>query len=187
MSSRGPDASRDPRVVPLGRIVAGHGVRGLARVKPFNPASPTLASCGEARLAKPGQEPRTHRIRECRPHRGMLLVSFEGIDSLNDLEPWIGSTVEVDAGALAEPAEGELYHHETLGLEVRTTAGTRLGTIVDVMALPANDVWVVREGGADAAEGAREWLIPAVAPIVTEIDLRARVARIDPIPGLLDV
>ena len=157
-------------------------------MKPFNPGSPTLRHCGEAWLSRPGTTERTRlRMLECKPHRGLFLVGFEGIDSLDDLEPWIGSLVEVELEELAAPDEGELYHHEALGLEVRTSDGEAIGAVVEVMPLPANDVWVVREQPTVAGRPPREWLIPAVAPIVTRIDLRERFALIDPIPGLLEI
>lgn len=175
--------------LPLGRLVAGHGVRGMARVKPFNPGSPTLRTSSEVWVAdRSASTRRRMRVRECRPHQGLFLIRFEGIDSLDDLEPWIGGQIEVDRHVLPAPEEGEVYHHEVVGIEVRTTGGEPIGVVVEVMALPANDVWVVRDPAGAGADGkaAREWLIPAVAPIVTRIDLRERFALIDPIPGLLD-
>ncbi len=115
----------------------------------------------------------------------MLLAGFEGIDSLDALEPWIGAVVEVELDSLPTPDEGELYHFETIGLQVETTDGEPIGTVVEVMAMPANDLWVVR-GPSPSGEGERETLIPAVAPIVERIDLSRRVAVIAPPPGLLD-
>lgn len=174
-------------MVPLGKVVAGHGVRGLARVKPFNPGSPALSHCREAWLARPRDGHRElKRIRECRPHQSLFLVAFEGIDSLDALEPWIGSAVEVEAATLPEPGDSELYQYEALGLEVFTVDGRRVGTVVDVMALPGNDVWVVRPGEGPGEAAGPEVLIPVVGPIVTRIDLAARRALITPIPGLLD-
>jgi 16S rRNA processing protein RimM len=156
-------------------------------VKPFNPGSPTLRACRDAWLSRRGAEERMlWRVNECRPHKGLFLLGFEGIDSLDALEPWIGALVEVDRGELAAPNEGEVYHHEALGLTVRTRAGVVVGIVVEVMALPTNDLWVVRQDPPAAGGAAREHLVPAVAPILTEINLRERVATIDPIPGLLE-
>ena len=72
-----------------------------------------------------------------------------------------------------------------LGIEVRTPDGRRVGTLVEVTAMPANDLWVVRSD-PDESGAVREHLVPAVAPILSSIDLRARVAVIDPPPGLLE-
>ena len=176
----------EARIVPLGKLVAGHGVRGLARVKPFNPRSPALEGCDSVWLSRPADGTRDRRrITQCRPHKGVFLMAFEGLDSLDALLPWIGSLVETEEHALPAPGEGELYHFEAVGLEVETTGGDPVGTVVEVMALPANDVWVVHAPARDG-QPRREILIPAVAPIVIRIDLAGRRAVIDPIPGLLD-
>jgi 16S rRNA processing protein RimM len=161
-------------------------VRGLARVKPFNPNSPTLTTCDRIWLTHEASGRRaSFRIRENRRHKGHFLLAFDGIESLNDLQPWIGSSVEADADRVPPPGESELYHFEVLGLEVRTVAGDVLGRVVDVMSLPAQDVWVVHAitGGS---ERPREILLPAAQSIVVEVDLARRIAIVDPPPGLVD-
>jgi 16S rRNA processing protein RimM len=170
----------------VGRLVAGHGVRGLARVKPFNPTSPTLSTCERIWLAHaPSGRRASFRIRENRRHKGHFLLAFEGIDSLNDLEPWIGSSVEADAEHVPPPGDGEIYHFEAVGLEIRTVAGEVLGRVADVMSLPAQDVWVVHRPASDG-ERPLEVLLPAAQPIVVEVDLAGRFAVVDPPPGLID-
>ena len=162
-------------------------MRGLARVKPFNPTSPTLTSCDRIWLVHDASGRRaSFRIRENRRHKGHFLLGLDGIDSLNALEPWIGSIVEADSALVPSPSEGEVYHFEVIGLEVRTVAGERIGEIVDVMSLPAQDVWVVHAARAAGDARPREILLPAVDPVVVEIDLAARVAVVDPPPGLLE-
>ncbi|MEW6269925.1 MAG: ribosome maturation factor RimM [Thermodesulfobacteriota bacterium] len=169
----------------MGRLVAGHGVRGLARVKPFNPTSPTLTACEDVWLAhEPSGRRARFRIRENRRHKGHFLLGFDGIDSLNDLLPWIGSTVEADAASVPAPDAGEIYHYEAVGLEVRTVSGEVLGTVVEVMPLPAQDVWVVR-GPAEGGRS-REVLLPVAENVVREVDLTARTALVDPPPGLVE-
>lgn len=160
-------------------------MRGLARVKPFNPTSPTLTTCDRIWLVHPGSGRRaSFRIRENRRHKGQFLLGFEGIDSLNALEPWIGSSVEADAELVPTPAAGEVYHYEVVGLAVETVGGEPLGTVAEVMALPAQDVWVIR--GRGAGDQPREILLPAVDPVVREIDLARRIAIVDPPPGLIE-
>ena len=172
-------------VIALGRVVSGHGVRGLARVKPFNPGSPAIEAAQHVLLVDRSGRRKEFAICECRPHGNVYLVGFAGIDSLNALEPWIGADLEIPAGELPAPDEDAVYHHEVLGIEVRTPDGRRVGTLVEVTAMPANDLWVVRSD-PDESGAVREHLVPAVAPILSSSDLRARVAVIDPPPGLLE-
>ena len=161
-------------------------MRGLARVKPFNPTSPTLTTCDRVWLVHQSSGRRaSFRIRENRRHKGHFLLGFDGIDSLNALEPWIGSSVEADAALVPAAGAGEVYHFEVVGLEVRTVAGETLGTVSEVLAMPAQDVWVIH-GRTEAGSRPREILLPAVEPVLREIDLAGRVAIVDPPPGLVD-
>jgi 16S rRNA processing protein RimM len=155
-------------------------------VKPFNPTSPTLTTCDRIWLVHERSGRRaSFRIRENRRHKGHFLLAFEGIDSLTALEPWIGSSVEVDAALVPVAGAGEVYHFEVVGLEVRTVTGETLGTVSEVLDMPAQDVWVIH--GSFGGDGKpREILLPAVEPVVREIDLAARIAIVDPPAGLLD-
>jgi len=170
----------------VGKLVAGHGVRGLARVKPFNPTSPTLTTCDRVWLVQPSSGRRaSFRVRENRRHRGYFLLGFDGIDTLDALQPWIGSAVEADVASVPPATEDELYHFEAVGLTVRTVAGEQLGTVQAVMALPAQDVWVI-DRGPDVPARSRELLLPLAPGIVHEVDLAERVATVEPPAGLIE-
>lgn len=159
--------------------MGGHGVRGLAKAHPFNPGSPGLLAAEEITLVRPdGNISETFAVRESRPHKNIILMRMAGLESLNDLEPWIGSEIHLDREQLPAADETGVYHWEALGLEVRTRQGALVGHIEEIQSMPANDLWVVRDGG-------RESLIPVVEPIVVEIDLPAGVAIIDPPAGLV--
>jgi 16S rRNA processing protein RimM len=160
-------------------LVGGHGVRGLAKAHPFNPGSPGLLAAEKITLVRPdGNTSATFAVLESRPHKNIILMRMDGLESLNALEPWIGSEIHLDREHLPAAGETGVYHWEALGLEVRTRQGILVGHIEEIQSMPANDLWVVRDG-------ARESLIPVVEPIVVEIDLPAGVAIIDPPAGLV--
>jgi 16S rRNA processing protein RimM len=76
--------------------------------------------------------------------------------------------------------EGQYYHHQIIGLQVRTTRGELLGTITDILTGRSNDNYIVR--------GARgEILIPAIEDVVRSIDLDEGLITIEAIEGLLDL
>ncbi len=187
----GAAAQSVPGKLALGRVLGGHGVRGLARVKSFNADSPVLLEASEVDLVSPGGARQSFRVLRRQPHRDQVLLGFAGIDSLDALEPWLGATVEIAASELPPAGEGQLYHFEAIGLRVETTTGNVIGTVVEVLTLPAHDVWRVRRADTTPAEHADEAraddvLIPLVGAIVREIDLRQGHAIIDPPAGLLD-
>ena len=159
-------------------------MRGLARVKPFNPDSPALRDCEAVWLKRRADEHATRfEVTQSQKHKQVFLVGLAGIQSLNDLEPWMKSEVSIESATVPDAGEGELYHFEAIGLMVRTTDGEVVGKVVEVMPLPSNDLWVVESSGGGSA---REVLIPVVGAIVKEIDLTEGFAVIDPPAGLLE-
>jgi 16S rRNA processing protein RimM len=81
---------------------------------------------------------------------------------------------------LPELAEGEFYWCDLLGLKVVTDLGEFLGTLTDIIATGSNDVYVVKNDS-------REYLIPALADVVLEVDLDEGKMVVSPPEGLLDL
>jgi 16S rRNA processing protein RimM len=76
------------------------------------------------------------------------------------------------------PPEGHYYHHQIIGLQVRTTQGELIGIITKVLTGKSNDNYIV--------QGARgEILIPAIEDVVKAIDLDQGLITIEAIEGLL--
>ena len=76
--------------------------------------------------------------------------------------------------------EGQYYHHQIIGLQVRTTQGELLGNITEVLTGKSNDNYIV--------QGDRgEILIPAIEDVVKSIDLEQGYVTIEAVEGLLDL
>jgi 16S rRNA processing protein RimM len=82
-----------------------------------------------------------------------------------------GTALEIPRSELPEPAEGEYYVFQLVGLEVEEEGGRRLGVVTDVVPAPAND----------ALELDTDILLPLVEACVREVDLDRR--RILVAPG----
>jgi 16S rRNA processing protein RimM len=108
-----------------------------------------------------------------------MRVMLEGVTDANLAEPLKGKNVFADERDLPPPAEGEFYFRDAIGCEVFLTDGRRIGTIEEIIATGANDVFVVRDEG-------KEVLVPVIADVIKEIDVAARRVVIEAIPGLLD-
>lgn len=78
------------------------------------------------------------------------------------------------------PAEDdEFYDHQLVGLEARVN-GSRIGTVAEVLHLPAQDVLAV-----DLDSG-RQVLVPFVEQFVPLVDPDAGIVHIEPVEGLLE-
>ena len=163
----------------VGEIVGVHGLRGLLRVRAYQPPAPSLTADRRVVLERDGTW-REARVSSAAPHgRGIVLLGLEGVTDRTAAEALVGARVLVRRADLPPAAEDEFYYHEMEGFRVVTSAGEPLGAIAQTFTTGTNDVWVVRGAGG-------EHLIPVIADVVRHIDRAMRSVVIDPLPGLLD-
>jgi 16S rRNA processing protein RimM len=67
-----------------------------------------------------------------------------------------------------------------MGLRVETDEGAVLGLLTEIMVTGANDVYVVTD------EAGHELLLPAIEPVILNVDLAARILKVHLIPGLVE-
>ncbi len=166
-------------LIAVGRVVRPQGRRGEVRLEPLTDEPRRLAELRECYLVPP--EPGEHRRVESVWFQGDVpVVKLGGVESLDAAEALAGRLVAIPrAEARALPPD-RFYTFELIGCEVRSTEGTVLGSVRDVLGGAHHDLWVVRAG-------VRECLIPAVSAIVERVDLAERVVVIRPPEGLLDL
>ncbi len=176
------NTSAPGRLIPLGEIIATHGVRGLLRFYAYDSAA-SPPPVGRPLFLTPAPDAasdcRQIVLEDSRPHGKVVLLRVAGIASIEAAEALVRTTLAVPEDYLPAPEPGEVYVYRLQGLDVVTNAGDRLGTVERSFSTGANEVLVVQDGP-------REILIPMIADVVQAIDLAANRVVIDPIPGLLD-
>ena len=167
------------RRVPIGEIVATHGLGGWLKLTPFNPATTALDSARRVYLEGKGGvsilDVEAHRT-----HRQQILIKLHGVDDIDGAKRWIGTTLAVPEASLPPLEPGQYYYFQAVGLQVFDSRGNRLGVITQTCTAGAGQVYVV-------AGEHREYLIPAVKEIVEKVDFDAGTMVIDPPDGLLDL
>jgi 16S rRNA processing protein RimM len=121
--------------------------------------------------------PREMVVRDARPHRGRVLVTFEGVSDRDQADALRGSYLFVPASESPSLPEGEYWPHQLIGCDVVAEGRGSLGALTEVIHTPANDVWVVRGGDG-------ETLVPALRDVVLEVDLQGRRIVVRQVPGL---
>jgi 16S rRNA processing protein RimM len=166
----------------VGKIVNTHGVRGEVRViSKTDFAEERYVPGNTLYIFKEGSDiPIEVVIDSHRVHKNFDLLTFEGMPSIQNVEQFKGALLKVDENQLSELDEGEYYFHEIIGCQVYTDQGEEIGTIREILATGANDVWVVKR-----KEG-KDLLIPYIEEIVTEINIDEKKVIITPMEGLLD-
>jgi 16S rRNA processing protein RimM len=161
--------------VAVGRITKPHGVKGEVVVFVLTEVEQRFADGSRLML----EDGRTLTVAASRPDRGKLLVRFEELADRTAVEPLTGAYLFVSEGDVPAAPEDAYWPHQLEGAEVLTESGRSLGSIVEIISTPANDVWVARDGE-------REILIPALKDVVVSVDTTEKRVVIKEIPGLID-
>ena len=164
-SAKGSTLPAAADLITVGRIVAPHGVRGEVRVRLETDFPERFEALRQAFLVQAGRV-EAIQITGRRPHRGGMLMTLEGIDTLDAAARLRGAAIAVSRSEAVPLGPGRYYLFEIVGLRVRTVDGRSLGVVAEVLQGPANNVYVVRGDGG-------EILIPALRDVVRLIDLAA--------------
>jgi 16S rRNA processing protein RimM len=108
-----------------------------------------------------------------------IVLKFEGVDSIEAAESFRDAKICVEESEAVELEEDEFFDWQLEGCEVETVDGMKLGTVREVMRTGGTEVLIV-----DAGE--RELMIPFAEAICVEVDVEAKLIKIDPPEGLLE-
>ena len=101
---------------------------------------------------------------------------FEGLKTRDEAESMIGQLL---FASVEDSDPINLISADLLGATVVADNGEIIGELVDMISLPANDVYVIKRGK-------KEVLIPVVPEIVRAVDIEMGLVTITPMDGLLD-
>jgi 16S rRNA processing protein RimM len=164
----------DEPTVAVGRVTKVHGVRGEVAVENRSD-NPDRWAPGARVFDERGA---AYTVAAVRPHGGRLLVTFEEIADRTAAQVLVGVTLVVPESSLPELGQGEWWAFQAEGLRVSSEDGRDLGTVREVLAYPAQDLWrIVGDDGA-------EILVPVVSELVVEVNLEERRAVVRSLPGL---
>ncbi len=167
----------------VGRIARAHGLKGALKIELYTD-DPGRRFVPGARFAL--QVPTSSKwhgksieLLELRVYNGSPVGFFKGIVDRTEAESLVKAVLWVEQDATELPTEPDAWYvHQLAGLEVHRD-GERVGRVVRVDAMPAQDMLIVEIAGDEV-------MIPFVKAIVPEVDLRAGRIVITPPPGLLE-
>ena len=153
--------------VVVARIGKPHGLRGEVTVQLHtdDPESRFVKGAVLDTEAQPGSGvPRQLTIRSTRVHRGIWLLGFEEVPDRTGAEGLRGTRLVLDEDTAAAVDDEDAWTEDDLvGLEVRDTAGSRLGTVTGLEIGPAQDrLRVELDDGVTAYVPFVEAIVPAV-------------------------
>ena len=103
-------------------------------------------------LPKDENAPRRElKIEELWPHKGYLVLKFEGIDSISEAEALLGSELQVPAGERAHLEPGWAYISDLVGCTV-VDGGREIGSVADVQFGAGEAPLLIVKAGSNAFE-----------------------------------
>ena len=115
-----------------GYVARAHGIHGEVAIRAFDPGSETLDAVERVLVRTRSGEERELSIESLRPTPKEDIVAFEGVETREDAEGLVGSTVFVYREDLEPPAEGEYFQGDLVGLTAVDEAGQELGKVVEI-------------------------------------------------------
>ena len=162
----------------VGVITTTHGVRGEVKVFPTTDDAERFLEL-EYVLLDTGRELRRLDIKNVRFFKNLVILKFDGIDNINDIEKYKGKDLWIPREEAQELGEDEYYIADLQGLNVVLEDGTEFGTLREVMETGANDVYII-----DSNEHG-EVLLPAIKECILDVDLEKNTMTVHLMKGLL--
>ena len=164
-------------LIPIGRVVRPHGVRGRIKLEYFGEDVNRFPPSREVFIEVKTGNLQVFEILEATPQAPRLILHLKGIEKREEVESLIGKVVLIKREVLPVLEEGEYYWMDLLGMSVETQEGKKIGRVKEIFATGANDVYVV--------EGKRgEIFLPATEEVILSVDREKGVMKVSRKDGL---
>lgn len=162
----------------VGILSSTHGIRGEVKVFPTTDDARRFRQLKEVILDTGSQE-RVLQIERVKFFKQFVILKFQGIDSINEIEAYRGCSLYVTRQNAVELKKDEYFIADLIGLDVLDEAGKKIGVLEEVMRTGANDVYQIR------MTDQRELLLPAIRQCVLDVDVQAGFMKVHILDGLL--
>ena len=162
----------------VGVISSTHGIRGEVKVFPTTDDPSRFEELEEV-ILDTGRERMVLAIQGIKYFKQFVILKFQGIDNINDIEKYKGKSLYIAREQGVELEENEYYRADLISMEVYLEDGTRFGTLTEVMETGANDVYCVQ------TEKHGEVLLPAIHQCIRQVDVEHGRMTVHLMAGLL--
>ena len=166
--------------VAVGRLRRTRGIRGEMVAEIYSTQPGRAEKLKNVMLELEGRK-RPAEVEHYWSHDGRPVFKFVGMDSISESEVWQGADILVAEGERAEPAEGEYSHADLIGCSVVPVGQAAIGIVTGVEDYGGPPLLKVKRVAG------QEILIPFANAICREIDVDAKVIRVELPEGLLEL
>ncbi len=155
--------------IPVGRVVAAHGVRGEIKFRYYNEDA-TASLQYPSFFADDKGTKRELKPLQVRPQGNLFIIRFSGLETAEDARFLFKRELFVREEDLATLGEDEYYDYQLIGLAAVTEQDRKVGVVVDVMHTKAGDILVIG--------GTREVLVPMTEAHIVNVSMEDGLVRV---------
>lgn len=148
----------------IGVITSTHGIKGEVKVFPTTDDNERFKMLKEC-FIEFKDEMIPVKAQGCKFFKNMVILKFEDIDDINDIEKYKQCKLWVDREHAVKLAQDEYFIADLIGITVVKENGEELGVLTEMIPTGANDVYVVTD------KAKKEWLLPAIKECIRDIDM----------------
>ena len=167
------------KIVPLGRLLKPHGIKGELKVLFYNEDSNSLENNQIIFLSDLNNKIIEYKIERIFYSFKKNRIKFFDINTIEEAEELRGYTLNVLRLDLPKLDKNEYYINDLVGYILIDDSNKNYGIVSDVLVLPANNVLSVTMEN-------KEYLIPLIDDVILDINQEEKKIIIDPIKGLFN-
>lgn len=151
------------KLIKIAQIIDAHGIKGEVKLRYFSD-DVSLLEKNPVLLDASGKK--KLRIKITGKTKNSVIVRVDGVNDRNSAELLKNTELYIHSSVLPETAEGEFYHNDLIGLEVRLDNGSHFGTIQAIHNFGAGDIVEIA-----TVFGSSE-MLPLREPWITDINIK---------------
>ena len=165
-------------LIEFGTLIGLHGLRGDLKVKPVILDSDILVHAKRISLRNRDGVLVDFTPTRVSVHKGNALLQLEGVETVDQAESLVGSTVLIQETDLPDLPMGKYYWHQLQGLSVFDSQRGDIGRLDGLFTTAAHDIYEVNGRFGEV-------LVPVVDAFILEVDLKGRQIQVDLPEGLI--
>ncbi|MBR3606995.1 MAG: ribosome maturation factor RimM [Lachnospiraceae bacterium] len=161
----------------VGVISSTHGIRGEVKVFPTTDNVKRFKK-GITLILDTGKEERQLIVEGVKFFKQFVILKFEGIDNINDIEKYKSKSLYVTRENAIKLRKNEYFIADLIGVQVWEDNGDFLGELKDVIETGANDVYVIKQ------ENGKDILLPAIKECILSVEIEEKKMTVHVMEGL---
>jgi 16S rRNA processing protein RimM len=166
-------------LISVGIIIRPHGIRGEIKIAPLTNWPERFKEFQSLYIEGEEGVGKWVEVEKRRMQGKYVILKLAGINNRDAADSLRNQFLRIDQSECPPLPKGTFYIFDLIGLEVKTTRGDKVGSLIEIMQLSMQDVYVVNTGD-------REILIPAVKQFIKKVSIQDGVILVEPIEGLLE-